>query len=87
MAPHTGLPTKSGPSAVITTLGVLRFGSDGEAFLASVHPGVRVEDVLANTGWTLRVADALLETPPPTEDELAAMRSLDPKRFWTGDPA
>lgn len=82
-----GLPAKSGPSAVITTLGVLRFGSDGEAFLASIHPGVRVEDVLANTGWTLRVADALLETPPPTEDELAAMRSLDPHRFWTGDSA
>jgi glutaconate CoA-transferase subunit B len=78
-----GLPAKSGPSAVITTMGVLRFGSDGEAFLASVHPGVRVEDVLANTGWTLRVADALMETPAPSEAALAAIRELDPKRFWT----
>ncbi len=78
-----GLPAKSGPSAVITTMGVLRFGSDGEAFLASVHPGVQVEDVLANTGWTLRVADALMETPAPSEAALAVIRELDPKRFWT----
>ena len=78
-----GLPLRSGPSALITTLGVLRFGSDGEAFLASVHPGVGVEDVLANTGWTLRVADNLEETRPPSADELAAMRSLDPNHFWT----
>ncbi len=78
-----GLPAKSGPSAMITTMGVLRFGSDGEAYLASVHPGVRVEDVLANTGWTLRVADALMETPAPSDAELAVMRELDPKKFWT----
>jgi glutaconate CoA-transferase subunit B len=78
-----GLPARSGPSAVITTLGVLRFGSDREAFLASVHPGVQVEEVLANTGWALRVADALVETPAPQEAELAAMRELDPHGFWT----
>lgn len=78
-----GLPAGSGPSAMITTLGVLRFGQDGEAFLASVHPGVSVEEVLANTGWTLRVADELIETLPPSEEELAAMRELDPNHFWT----
>jgi glutaconate CoA-transferase subunit B len=78
-----GLPARSGPEAVITTMGVLRFGDDGEAYLASVHPGIRVEDVLANTGWTLRVADNLAETPEPTAAELAVMRGLDPKRFWT----
>ncbi len=78
-----GLPPGSGPAAVITTLGVLRFGSDGEAFLASVHPGVPVEDVLAATGWTLRVTDDLVETPAPTPMEIEAMRALDPKRFWT----
>jgi glutaconate CoA-transferase subunit B len=77
------LPADSGPSAIITTLGVLRFGPDGEAYLASVHPGISVEEVLANTGWTLRVADDLLETIPPSEEELAVMRELDPNHFWT----
>ncbi len=79
-----GLPLGTGPSAVITTMGVLRFGPDGEAFLDSVHPGVRVEDVLANTGWTLRVAEKLKLTPAPTAAELAVIRELDPKGFWTG---
>jgi len=78
-----GLPAGSGPSAVITTLGVLRFTSDGEAYLASIHPGVRVEDVLSNTGWTLSVADDLLETPAPSKAELAVMREVDPQGFWT----
>ncbi len=78
-----GLPARSGPSAVITTRGVLRFTSDGEAYLASVHPGVCVEDVLSNTGWTLRVADDLLETSRPSESELAVIRELDANHFWT----
>jgi glutaconate CoA-transferase, subunit B len=78
-----GLPAASGPSAIITTLGVLRFGHDGEAYLASVHPGVSVEEVLANTGWTLRIADELMETSPPSDEELRVMRELDPNHFWT----
>jgi len=78
-----GLRADSGPSAVITTLGVLRFDENGEAYLASTHPGVRVEDVLSNTGWTLRVADKLEVTLAPTAAELAVMRELDPNHFWT----
>ena len=78
-----GLPRRSGPSAIITTLGVLRFGSDGEAFLASIHPGAELEEVLAATGWTLRIADDLIDTPAPSAQELAVMRELDPNHFWT----
>lgn len=77
------LPARTGPSAIITDLGVMRFGSDGEAFLASIHPGVQVEQVLAATGWSLRVADALLDTSPPSATELEALRSADPNHFWT----
>src|ERR1700676_4070004 len=78
-----GLPLRSGPSAIITTMGVLRFGEDGEAFLASVHPGVTVEDVLSNTGWTLRVAGDLDATPEPDAAELAVIREIDPDHYWT----
>src|SRR5689334_17973704 len=39
-----GLP-RGGPSAVITTKAVLRFGVDGEAYLSSVHPGIDVDEV------------------------------------------
>jgi len=78
-----GLPARSGPAAVITTLGVLRFGPEGEAYLASVHPGVKLEELRKNTGWDLRVADGVAETQPPSEGELAAMREMDPQGFWT----
>jgi len=78
-----GLPARSGPSAIITTMGVLRFGDDGEAFLASIHPGIRVEEVLSCTGWALRVSDNLAETPEPSEAELGVIREIDPNHFWT----
>lgn len=77
-----GLP-RGGPSAVITTKAVLRFGEDGEARLASVHPGVTVEDVVANTGWKLRVLNNVAETPSPSAAELQAIREYDKEGFWT----
>lgn len=74
---------RGGPSAVITSKCVLRFGNDGEAYLATTHPGVTVEDVLANTGWKLRVPDNVMLTPEPNSAELTAIREYDTKRFWT----
>ncbi len=80
---RVGLP-RGGPAAVITTKAVLRFGDDGEAYLDTVHPGVTVEDVLENTGWKLRTAARVGETPSPTDAELAAIRDYDKHGFWTG---
>jgi glutaconate CoA-transferase subunit B len=77
-----GLP-RGGPAAVITTKCVVRFAEDGEAFLASLHPGVELEEVLANTGWKLRVSEQLTATPEPTEAELKAIREYDREGFWT----
>ncbi|MBZ5511532.1 MAG: CoA-transferase [Acidobacteriia bacterium] len=79
---RTGLP-RGGPSAVITTKAVLRFGEDGEARLASVHPGMVIDDVVANTGWKLRVLDNVAETPSPSAAELQAIREYDKEGFWT----
>lgn len=79
---RVGLP-RGGPSAAITTKAVLRFGEDGEAFLASVHPGVSIEDVVANTGWKLRVPSGVGETAVPTPAELKAIRDYDKEGFWT----
>jgi glutaconate CoA-transferase, subunit B len=78
-----GLPAGSGPAAIITNMGVLRFTAEGEACLVSVHPGVHVEEALANTGWPLKVAEELGETPMPTPAEFEALRAFDPDRFWT----
>jgi len=79
---RVGLP-RGGPSAVITSKAVLRFGDDGEAYLSSTHAGVEVEDVLRNTGWRLRVADEVKTTPAPSAEELRAIREYDKDGFWT----
>ena len=79
---RVGLP-RGGPSAVITAKAVLRFGADGEAYLASVHPGVSVDEVLANTGWKLRVGENVTDTGTPSPAELAAIRDYDRQGFWT----
>jgi glutaconate CoA-transferase, subunit B len=79
---RVGLP-RGGPAAVITTKAVLRFDDDGEAFLASVHAGVEVDDVIENTGWKLRIAEDLATTPGPSRDELKAIREYDKEGFWT----
>jgi glutaconate CoA-transferase subunit B len=73
-----------GPSAVITTLGVLRFREESkEMYLASYHSGVTVEEIKAHTGWDLLVADDVHETPPPRAEELSVLRRHDPEGFWT----
>jgi glutaconate CoA-transferase, subunit B len=74
---------RGGPASAITTKCVLRFGEDGEAYLATVHPGVKVDDVLANTGWKLRVGEDLKETDVPNDAELRAIREYDREGFWT----
>lgn len=79
---RVGLP-RGGPAAAITTKAVLRFGEDGEAVLQSVHPEVKVDDVIANTGWQLKVADKVEVTVPPSPDELQAIREYDKEGFWT----
>ena len=73
-----------GPSRVITSMGIFSFDAQtGEMILTSNHPGVSVREIKAETGWSLRIAEELSETQPPTVAELAAVRKYDPKGVWT----
>jgi glutaconate CoA-transferase subunit B len=75
---------RGGPSAVITTLGVLRFDAQSrEAYLASYHPGTTAAEVQAATGWPLRVGAECVPTPAPSPNELRLIREADPHGFWT----
>jgi glutaconate CoA-transferase subunit B len=75
---------RGGPSAVITTLGVLRFDPvSREAYLASFHPFTSPAEVQQATGWPLRLAENCSPTPAPTADELRLIREADPHGFWT----
>lgn len=78
-----GLPRRrgslsyGGPYAVISTLGTFCFDESGEMTLASLHRGVTVEQVRENTGWRLKISPILNETPPPSPDEIAALRATE----------
>jgi glutaconate CoA-transferase subunit B len=66
-----------GPTAVITDLGVLEPDPETcELTLTQIHAGVQVEAVSEATAWHLQVAPDPRRTPPPTDEELAALREL-----------
>jgi glutaconate CoA-transferase subunit B len=67
----------SGPTAVITDLGILRPDPvSRELTLVALHPGASVEGAREATSWELRVAEDLDTTEPPTEDQLRILRDL-----------
>ncbi len=73
---------------VITDLGVFDFKTPTRAMrLASVHPGVSVEEVVEKTGFSLVVPEAVPETRAPTEVELRLLREvIDPEGITRGAP-
>lgn len=73
-----------GPSAVITTMGVLRFDDKTkEMYLSSYHPSFTIDDVKKNTGWELQVSSSVTETEPPTVEEVQILRKdLDPQGIF-----
>jgi acyl CoA:acetate/3-ketoacid CoA transferase beta subunit len=64
---------------VVTNLAVLDFTGDGHMRLASIHPGVSVDEVVEATGFELVVPDNVPETRSPSAEELDALSRLDPR--------
>jgi acyl CoA:acetate/3-ketoacid CoA transferase beta subunit len=65
---------------VITNLCVLDFETaDNRMRLRSVHPGVTVDDVIANTGFELVIPSDVPESRGPSAEELAIIETLDPR--------
>jgi glutaconate CoA-transferase subunit B len=74
-----------GVSRVVTTLGLFGFDPASRRMrVDAVHSGVTVEEVQAQTPFELLVADAVATTAPPSADELAVLRALDPGRQFLG---
>jgi glutaconate CoA-transferase subunit B len=70
---------------VVTDLGIFGFEEHSKRMeLQALHPGVTAEQVQANTGFQLLIATDLAVTEPPTQNELAVLRHLDPDRLYTG---
>ena len=65
---------------MVTNLGVYRFDEGGEMSLATLHPGVTLDQVRENASWELKVVSDLGETPAPSAEELRLIReALDPE--------
>lgn len=80
---NRGLDPEKGPRAVITELGVLRFGPDKRMYLAELFPGVTPETVIEKTGFKLDVSRAVPAQPPLPEVLRVLEERVDPMRLMT----
>jgi glutaconate CoA-transferase subunit B len=84
---RVGLPP-GGPTAIVTTHAVFRFDRAlAEAYLYEVYPGITVDHVLVGMSFTPRIPQPLGMTRPFADEEIAALRRIDPDGFWTGRAA
>ena len=76
---RAGLPANTGPHRVITQLGVYGFDDDTKTMrLLAVHPGVTIEEIQANSGFPIPVAEPLAVSPAPSDEERRILREIDP---------
>jgi glutaconate CoA-transferase subunit B len=74
-----------GPDCVVSTMGVYRFDeTTKEMYLSEYFPGQSIEKIKANCAWDLKVSPNVVETTPPTEDEVKILRGIDPTGFYLG---
>ncbi|MEX2683193.1 MAG: CoA-transferase subunit beta [Candidatus Sigynarchaeota archaeon] len=82
---RAGLPAGSGPIKVISQLGIYGFDEKTKLMkLESIHPGVTVEQIVANTGFKLAIPANVPQTPAPTKQDVALLRELDPTGMAIG---
>jgi acyl CoA:acetate/3-ketoacid CoA transferase beta subunit len=76
---RAGLPADCGPYRVITQLGVYGFDEETKRLaLLSLHPGVLVDDVQANSEFEILIPEDVPVTEPPTAEELRILKDIDP---------
>lgn len=82
---RAGLPADCGPYRVITQLGVYGFDEQTKRLtLLSLHPGVTVDDVQANSEFQILIPDHVAVTEPPTGEEQRILREIDPSGMVLG---
>ncbi|MDD2695997.1 MAG: CoA-transferase subunit beta [Anaerolineales bacterium] len=76
---RAGLPAGSGPYRVITQLGVYGFDeATRQIELLSLHPGVTLQQVQEASAMDIRSAGDLATSAPPTAEEMAILKEIDP---------
>lgn len=77
---------------LVTNLGVFQKIEGEEVFTITkyfTNPSLqgkedRVREIKERCGWSVKVGGVLKEVPPPTSEELAILRSLDPNGLFIG---
>jgi len=70
---------KANEIVVISNLGVMNFKNPERAMqIQNYHPGHTVDEIKENTGFDLRVAPDVAETPVPTKDIIQLIAGIDP---------
>ncbi len=65
-----------GPKYVVTPLCIMDFESETKRMrLKSIHPGVKIEKVVENTGFELLIPSQIPTTEPPTQEEIEIIRT------------
>jgi glutaconate CoA-transferase subunit B len=79
-----GLPPGTGPLYVVSTLALMGFDEASKRMtLLATHPGVTVDDVVAETGFDLIIPDTAEVNEPPSAEELRILREeVDRERFY-----
>jgi glutaconate CoA-transferase, subunit B len=81
-----GLAPGTGPYRVITDLAILGYHEQTRRMeVLSLHPGITLDQVRANTGFELSAREPLHTTEAPTHAELCILREeVDPHRYLLG---
>jgi glutaconate CoA-transferase subunit B len=72
-----------GPDVIVTDLCVLKYNrADNRFHLESIHPGIGIDTVKSQTGFTVQIPKQVATTPEPSRKELKALRStIDPRNI------
>ncbi|MBN2179201.1 MAG: 3-oxoacid CoA-transferase [Deltaproteobacteria bacterium] len=83
---RAGLPLDAGPYKIITNMGVMDFEPESKRMrVISVSPGYSFKDIQENCSFELLQAPKIVDTKPPTEEELRILREeVDPYRYIIG---
>jgi glutaconate CoA-transferase, subunit B len=69
--------TTEGPTLIVTDLCTMKPNVRTNEFeVVTLHPGTARDTVCEQTGWAIRFAPQIGETPPPTDKELTTLRDL-----------
>ncbi|MBW2367958.1 MAG: 3-oxoacid CoA-transferase [Deltaproteobacteria bacterium] len=77
---NSGLPPGTGPYKIITNMAVMDFEDESKRMrIISVNPGYSIQEVKENCGFALLEAPDIVDTLPPTDEELRILREeVDP---------